>query len=68
MQSLSLADVREVLLEFLRSIGEDGRAADAERERQRIKRMLAALGQEQVDDPRPDASAAEATTQSIGKC
>ena len=44
VQSLALADVRDVLLEFLGSIGEEGSAADAERERNRVRRMLTALG------------------------
>ena len=43
-QSLTLSDIREVLSEFLGSIGDDGGAAEAERDRNRVKRMLTALG------------------------
>ena len=46
LQSLTLASVRETLAEFLSSIGEEGNTADAERERNRVKRMLTALGYE----------------------
>ena len=44
VQRLTLTDVRDVLAEFLGSIGDDGSASDAERERNRVKRMLTALG------------------------
>ena len=49
MQGLTLASVRSVLREFLGSIGDDGSAAEAERERNRVKRMLAALGYGEVE-------------------
>ena len=38
-----------MLREFLGSIGDDGSAAEAERERNRVKRMLAALGYEEAE-------------------
>lgn len=64
VQSLALADVRDVLLEFLGSIGEEGSAADAERERNRVRRMLTALGfegpLEKIADPAPAQPAAPA--------
>lgn len=44
LQSLTLADVRDVLTEFLGSIGDEGDQAEAERERNRVKRMLTVLG------------------------
>lgn len=56
VQSLALADLRAVLTEFLGSIGGEGSAAEAERERQRVKRMLIALGQEPTEDAQPQAA------------
>ncbi len=64
MQSLALADVRDVLEEFLHSIGDEGQAADAEKERNRVRRMLTAIGfkgsLETVTVPATNSSAAPA--------
>lgn len=57
-QGLTLADVRGVLREFLATIGDESAAAEAERERSRVRRLLAALGQEE-DEAAAEAAAAE---------
>lgn len=67
VQSLALADLRGVLTEFLGSIGSEGSASEAERERQRVKRMLAALGQEPTEDGAAPAMPAPASGSEPGE-
>lgn len=71
MQSLTLSDIRDTLTEFLGSIGDEGDAAEAERERNRVKRMLTALGFEgpletatTVETAKPAAAVLEDASQS----
>ena len=53
--------MRGVLKEFLANIGDEGSPSEAERERNRVKRMLVALGYdeaaEEVPAPEPEEPA-----------
>lgn len=51
--------MRDVLAEFLANIGDDGSAAEAERERNRVKRMLTALGYEGTLEIAPTTATAK---------
>lgn len=63
-----LANVRSILVEFVGSIGDEGSAAEADRERQRVNRMLAALGQENSEAiARPAEVAADKSAPSDSK-
>lgn len=58
VQRLTLTDVRDVLAEFLESIGDEGNAKEAEKEREKVKNMLTALGFEgPLETVRPPAPA-----------
>ena len=61
-----MTDVRKALQQFMESIGDEGNKAEADKERNKVRRMLTALGQEsqpsnQNDAPETNGNAQTAT-------